>query len=108
MRGQAAEVLAGLRLRLHPRKNVVFPVRDGIPFLGYRVFRTHRLLAKANVWRFRRRLRRWQLQYARNEIVADEVVRRVMSWVGHASQADTYRLRERLFQEHPFRRTAAP
>jgi retron-type reverse transcriptase len=107
-RGQAAEVLAGLRLRLHPRKNVVFPVRDGIPFLGYRVFRTHRLLAKANVWRFRRRLRRWRRQYARNEIAADEVVRRVMSWVGHASQADTYRLRERLFQEHPFRRTAAP
>jgi retron-type reverse transcriptase len=104
---QAAELLAGLRLRLHPTKNVVFPVRDGIPFLGYRVFRTHRLLAKANVWRFRRRLRHMQGQYARNEICSEEIVRRVTSWIGHASQADTHRLRERLFQEHPFRRTAA-
>jgi hypothetical protein len=108
VRGRAAGLLAGLRLRLHPRKNVVFPVRDGIPFLGYRAFATHRLLAKANVGRFRRRLRRRQWQYARNEIAADEVVRRVMSWVGHASPADAYRLRERLSLEHPFRRTAAP
>jgi retron-type reverse transcriptase len=108
VRGQAAGLLAGLRQRLHPRKNVVFPVRAGIPFLGYRVFATRRLLAKANVWRFRRRLRRMQRQYARTEIAADEVVRQVMSWVGHACQAETYRLRERLFVEHPFRRTAAP
>jgi len=60
------------------------------------------------VWRFRRRLRRMQGQYARNEISSEEVVvRRVTSGIGHAGQADTYRLRERLFQEHPFRRTAA-
>jgi hypothetical protein len=108
VRGRAAEVLARLRLRLHPRKNIVFPVRDGIPFLGYCVFATHRRLAKANVWRFRRRLRRLQGQYARHEIGSDQVVCRVLSWVGHACHADTYRLRERLFREHPFRRTAAP
>jgi retron-type reverse transcriptase len=107
VRRQVAELLAGLRLRLHPTKNVVFPSRAGIPFLGYRVFPTHRLLAKANVWRFRRRLRRMQGQYARKEIAAAEVLQRVTSWIGHAGQADTYLLRERLFQEHPFRRTAA-
>jgi hypothetical protein len=46
LRRQTADFLAGLRLRLHPTKNVVFPVRQGIPFLGYRIFPTHRLLAK--------------------------------------------------------------
>src|SRR5262249_18140507 len=107
VRRQVAELLAGLRLRLHPTKNVVFPSRAGIPFLGYRVFPTHRLLAKANVWRFRRRLRRMQGQYARNEIAAAEVLQRVTSWIGHARQADTYLLRERLFPEHPFRRSGA-
>ena len=64
VRYRVADFLVGLRLRLHPTKNVIFPVRDGIPFLGYRVFRTHRLLAKENVSRFRRRLRRMQREYA--------------------------------------------
>src|SRR5262249_49656698 len=106
-RQQGADLLAGLRLRLHPRKTVLFPVREGIPFLGYRVFPTHRLLAKTNVWAFRRRLRKMQQQYATDEITQGKVRQRVMSWIGHARQADTHRLRERLFIEHPFRRTAA-
>ena len=97
----------GLRLRLHASKNVVFPVGAGIPFLGYRVFPSHRLLAQANVWRFRRRLRRLQDQYARSAIGPQQVWPRLMSWIGHARQADTYVLRERLFAEHPFRRVAA-
>jgi retron-type reverse transcriptase len=107
MRLLAADLLAGLRLRLHATKNVIFPVRDGIAFLGYRVFPTHRLLAKSNVWAFRRGLRAMQKQYARQEISDQQVQRRVMSWTGHARQADTFTLRERLFLEHPFRRTAA-
>src|SRR5262249_3794048 len=68
VRRQAAAVLAGLRLRIHPTKNVIFPVRNGIPFLGYRVFPTHRLLAKANLWAFRRRLRAMQKQHAQHHI----------------------------------------
>jgi hypothetical protein len=104
-RDRIADFLAGLRLRLHPAKTVVFPVADGIRFLGYRVFRTHRLLVKENVWRFRRRLRKLQEQYTRNEISWHELRQRVMSWIGHARQADTFRLRERLFAEHLYRGT---
>ncbi len=105
VRGRIVDFLAGLRLRLHPAKSVVFPVSAGIRFLGYRVFRTHRLLVKENVWRFRRRLRKLQERCARAEISWDELRQRVMSWIGHARQADTWRLRERLFSEHLFRGT---
>jgi retron-type reverse transcriptase len=107
IRVQVGAFLAGIRLRLHPTKNQVFPVRDGIAFLGYRVFPSHRLLAKDNVWRFRRRLRHMQKRYARREATSQDIWPRLMSWMGHARQADTYLLRERLFAEHPFRRTAA-
>jgi len=54
-----------------------------------------------------RRLRRLQALYARHAVSGGEVRRRVMSWMGHARQADTVRLRERLLCEHPFRRAAA-
>ena len=106
LRQRVAGFLAGLRVRLHPTKNAIFPTRQGIRFLGYRVKRSHIELVPENVWRFQRRLRRLQELYARHQIDADFAWRRIAAWTGHAQQADTYRLRERLFGEHPFRRAA--
>jgi len=94
--------LERLRLKLHPRKCQVFPVREGADFLGYRVFPDHRLLRKANVVRARRRLKRLQRLYAAGEISLEQVKRSVMSWIGHASHADTYGLRRKLFGEITF------
>ena len=85
-------LLASLRLRLHPTKNVIFPTSQGIPFLGYRVFPTHRLLGKNNVRRFRRRARKMQREYAERRMSLPEIRQRLVSWLGHARQADTYRL----------------
>ncbi len=99
-----AEFLISLRVKLHPRKNVVFPVRCGIPFLGYRVFPTHRLLAKPNVRRFRKRMKQHQRLLAEGKITWAEVRQRLMSWSGHAKQADTHRLRQRLFREFQWKR----
>jgi retron-type reverse transcriptase len=107
VRRRVVDFLAGLRLRLHASKNAVLPVTEGIRFLGFRVFRSHRRLAPENVWRFRRRLRRLQRQYAGSAISLDDARRHIASWIGHARQADTWRLRRRLFREHPFRRAAA-
>ncbi len=104
VRERIREFLTTLRLRLHPRKNVVSPVRDGIRFLGYRVFPTHRLLPKENVRRFRRRVRGMQADYAAGRVCFAEVYQRLMSWNGHARQANTYRLRCRLFDTIGFQR----
>ncbi len=60
IRHAIGEFLIGLRLKLHRDKTVIFPIRDGIRFLGYRAFPTHRLLPKENVRRFRRRVRQMQ------------------------------------------------
>jgi RNA-directed DNA polymerase len=93
-----------LRLRLHPTKSVVFPVKGGIRFLGYRVFATHRLLPKENVRRFRRRVRGMQEDYAAGRVSFAEIYQRLMSWSGHARQANTYRLLSRLFDTISFQR----
>ena len=107
MRAQIAEFLVGLRLRLHPTKNTILPATEGIRFLGYRVFPTHRLLVKENVRRFRRRARQMQRKYANHELQLCDVRQRLMSWAGHASQADTYLLRRRLFATIGFQRAPA-
>jgi retron-type reverse transcriptase len=94
--------LAGLRLKLHERKSTVALTRDGVDFVGYRIFPDHRRLRKDNVHAFARRLRGMRDAYHRGEMTLDEVQQSVQSWVAHAAHADTYRLRERLFSEVVF------
>ncbi len=106
-RQKIREFLINLRLKLHPRKNTILPVKEGIRFLGYRVFPTHRSLVKENVWRFLRRVRRMQSEYRDGNTTLPEIKQRLMSWSGHARQADTHRLREYLFARISFQRAAA-
>jgi retron-type reverse transcriptase len=104
VRDQISEFLQHLRVRIHENKSVAFPCNQGIPFLGYRVFPTHRLLAKSNVRRFRRRLRTMQRDFAEGRHTFDLIRPRTMSWIGHAIHANTYRLRADLFRRMTFQR----
>ncbi len=101
-RRRIAEFLAALRLKPHQKKNVIFPVRCGIPFLGYRVFPTHRLLAKSNLRRFWKRVRRMQCAFREGRITLPKIRQRIMSWLGHARQANSKRLIRRLLREITF------
>jgi retron-type reverse transcriptase len=106
-RRSVVDFLVRLRLRLHPRKNAIFPVTEGIRFLGYRVFPTHRLLAKENVWRFLRTARELQQAFAAGLISFATLKQRLESWNGHACHADTWLLRTRLFHNLIFQRGTA-
>jgi hypothetical protein len=97
-RERCRERLAGLRLRLHPRKVVLSRVEDGTRFLGYRVFPGYRRLPAAGVVRIKRRLRRLAADCAAGRLSVPEVRQRIAAWVGHAAQANTFRLRQRLRQ----------
>ena len=83
---------------------MVFPCDQGIRFLGYRVFPAHRRLVPENVRRFRRRMRGMQQAFAAGRIGFETIRPRVMSWIGHARQANTYRLRCALFDTIGFQR----
>jgi retron-type reverse transcriptase len=106
VRKEVERFLETLRLQIHQNKSVVFPCDQGIRFLGYRVFPTHRLLVPENVQRFRRRMRWMQREFARGRIGFDAIRPRIMSWIGHARHADTYRLRTAIFRRMTFQRAA--
>ena len=110
LEGMLAEVegfLAGLRLRVHPRKSRVYRTREGLTFLGWRLLPGHTRLVRANVVAFRRRLRGMQRAYAVGSISRDEVLARVRGWTAHAAHGDTWRLRRQLFSQYDFRRGSA-
>lgn len=94
-----------LRLRLHPDKTHITPCEKGITFLGQRVFRTHQKLKNENIRRFRKRIRRRIKAFKAGRLHPDKLEQQLNAWLGHAKQADTFRLRKKIlhqlfFEEH--------
>ncbi|MFA6330374.1 MAG: reverse transcriptase/maturase family protein [Candidatus Micrarchaeia archaeon] len=81
-----------LALELHPRKAEIFPVRDGVDFVGYKVFGDFILLRKSGVKRFIARFKRLEKSGASSEALLESWE----SWYAHAKWADSHRLVERL------------
>jgi RNA-directed DNA polymerase len=95
--------LASMRLTLHDREAVVSPVNQGIPWLGFVVYPTHRRLKRRNVVQFTRRLERNIDLYEQGIISFAELDASVKGWVNHVRYADTWGLRGHIFDTHPIR-----
>lgn len=91
--------LAGLRLCLNWRRSVVYPTHTGIPFLGFRLFPTHRRLRAENVRLARQRLRRYRKAYQTGRMSATQFRQALVAWIAHASHGDTYQLRRKLLKD---------
>lgn len=101
------DFLSGLRLALHEKSSTVYPVSNGVPFLGFRLYPDYRLLKRRNGVNFQRRLKRYYRAYARGDLSKGELNQRIRGWVAHAAQADTWGLRRSLLAKPlPERRTA--
>jgi RNA-directed DNA polymerase len=90
------EKLASLRLTLHEASSTVYPVSNGIPFLGFRLYPGYRRLKRRNALAFQRRFKRLRKLYARGEIDLAEVNLSVQGWAAHAAHGDTWGLRKAL------------
>lgn len=95
--------LEGMRLLLNERKSHIYPVEEGIPFLGFRVFPHLRRLLPQSVKRARRRLARLAAAYENGETDMDAVSRSISAWVAHAAHGDTKGLRRRVLGGVVFR-----
>ncbi len=102
VRKEIIGLLNNLRLRLHPKKNKVFPVAQGTDFMGYRIFPSYRRLRKSNIKLFIRRMKKFQQGYKEGAIDLATINQSVQSWIGHAGHANTWHLREKLFNRFVF------
>jgi retron-type reverse transcriptase len=87
-----------LKLRFNNRTDI-FPVSQGIDFLGYRTWETHRLLRNKSKNRMRRKLRKYRKLYSEDNIKLSDVNASIQSWLGHCKHANTYRLREKMLSD---------
>jgi len=93
-RAAVVERLAQLRLTVHEARAHPQPVSEGIPFLGFVVFPTHRRLKRRKVVNYRRKLREVMAAYQAGELPTDRVAASVLGWINHARYGDTWGLRK--------------
>ena len=86
--------LERLRLSLHPPQ--VYPVKDGIPFLGFRIYPTHRRLKRRKGVAFQRRFRQLYRDWLAGEVSRERMDASARSWAAHAAWGDTFGLRQAL------------
>jgi len=90
------ERLADLRLTLHERRAQVYPVVEGIPFLGFRVFPDHRRLRSDRGHAARRRMQALARRCMAGKADVERLTAAVRGWVAHVAHGDTWGLRRRV------------
>lgn len=93
--------LAKLRLVIHQHKADVIPCEQGIPWLGFVVYPSHRMLKRRNVVKFVRKLQHNLDLYFDAQISFAELDASINGWVNHVRYADTWGLRNHIFNSHP-------
>lgn len=97
-----------VRLRLTTNhKTQIFPIDidngRALDFLGYRIYATHKLLRKCSVKRIKHKVKKCHRLYSAGVIGMKDIRPSIVSWIGHASHANTYNLVNSVLKE-PFKR----
>ena len=90
--------LAELRLTIHPGAHPR-PVTEGIPFLGFILFPTHRRLKRRKGIHFQRKLKKLMQAYRDGEVPIEQVQASILGWINHVRYGDTWGLREALLRD---------
>jgi retron-type reverse transcriptase len=84
------------KLKLQFSKCDIFPVKQGVDFLGYRHFDNYILLRKSTAKRVCKRLIRLPILYGKNEITAEQYRSSVASTYGWLKHANTHNLQVKV------------
>ena len=92
-----SKYLKYLKLELHPNKSKITTLKNGITFLGYRIFYNHKLLRKSNLNKFKRNFNE-KLNSLETQEDYDKILSNLHGWFGYAMQANTYKLRKEIMK----------
>ena len=87
-----------LSLRLND-KTSVFPIKQGIDFVGYRTWPDFKLIRKSSIKRIKRRLKKMAGMVSRGTLGVEIARASLASWIGYCAHADAYRIRNKTLNE---------
>lgn len=85
-------------------KTAIFPMRNGVDFLGYHTYLTEtgavvQKLRRTAIQRIEKRIKRWRNDFAEGKISAQKIKERFLSWDSHAAYGETRELRKKYAKE---------
>ena len=91
-------------------KTQIFPVSEGVDFLGFRFYLTDtgkviRRLRTSNKRRWKRRMKKFKERYRDGEMTIDDIKRSLASYRGHIGHGHTYKLQKKVFGKFVLTRT---
>lgn len=86
-----------LKLVLSDRKVIISNVKNGIPFIGYRIFYDHILIRGPTLLHMQRKLRFKRQELRKGNVYQDQLIASVGSLLGHFKHANSYHLKQRMF-----------
>lgn len=80
-------------------KTQIFPLKNGIDFLGFHTYLTEsgavvRKVRAKSINNMRRKIRKYRKKVDNGEMTLEKVQQSYTSWLGHISHGDTYRLKQ--------------
>ncbi len=88
-----------LKIKLHPEKTEIHALKNGITFLGYRIFYHCRLLRKRNIRYFTKELEKNISLYKNKDITKEQLESRINGWLGYAKFGNTFNLMKKTFSD---------
>ncbi|MEY8230229.1 reverse transcriptase domain-containing protein [Oscillospiraceae bacterium 50-16] len=81
-------------------KTGIFPLRNGIDFLGFHSYLTEtggvvQKLRKDGIDRIKKNIKIWRVEYPAGNITKEKILEKFGSWDAHAAHGDTYALRRK-------------
>lgn len=92
--------LGGLGLELNEKTNI-FPLKNGINFLGFHTYLDAdgvvvMKLRRDSIDRMKAAIRAWARDYPEGKITKERIIRKWKAWDAHAAHGDTYQLRQKI------------
>jgi RNA-directed DNA polymerase len=100
-KGEISDRITSLGLKLNIKKTQIFPLRQGIDFLGFKFRLTPtgkvvKILSPDNVAHEKRKLRRMRKLVSAGRLTREHVDECYTSWRAHAKKGDSYHLLRRM------------
>ena len=90
-----------LKLKLHPKKITIKHAKNGIPFVGYRIFYDHVKIRGNTLQRMQKKYRNKVRAYHNDKITLEKLRETKSALYGHFNHADTYGLEQKIFSHQP-------
>ncbi len=91
LKWKISQFLKIIKLELHPDKSKIYPIHNGIAFVGYRIFYNHRLLRKSSLKKFEK-----NMASLKENAEQEQIKKIIAGWYGYAIWANTFNFRNKL------------